>query len=751
MKKSFGTKMKVWALGALAVIMGGTFTSCSDEIEESSRFTFKGELIADHLKNNPDKYSSFCKILKQAKTGKKSGNMLTTLSTYGAYTCFAPTNEAIDAYLNQKYEEYLEAVEQNTIDTTSVNIIKSPYLEDLSDSMAAVIAKNHIIQTDLRCPTMDTPEGAYPYKTMNRRAVTLSRTAKDSITSLRYPTVDGIVIAEQDIKTENGYVNRINGVLSPSDKTTSSLLASQPAFTLFNEALEKTGIAVKILNQYITDPDYDETLMSPVVFKTQGDKKQPYPVSHEQGFTLLVETDELLADSSKNSLGLSIQSIEDLEWFAANWYGVITDKAKQEFVHKGDYSNPENPLYKFIAYHIIDRKLLPGEGRGPGYFIMKGHQAFKDGKVNKDEFDSEKHFGAFDRYDYFETSLPYTSIKVTMPRNTGAGVEYIRYGGEVSSLDEEIIMNYTQDGGTRPCITKGMEHHVNVVVESPSTTKNRPNLENFEYQAINGSIFTIDKILIYNEKEMAGNILDERMRWDAISLFPELTTNDVRWKPKDNSYTMYYIPDGYSKRLKINNTSTYCWYLRPFTVGLGGYASYQGDELLVTGKYDFEYRLPHVPEGTYEVRFGFSCSDARGVVQFYIDGQSCGIPLDMRNTEQNLAIMGWYKNEEQMTDDEIRVKDKEMRNRDFMKAPASIFQTDLEKADECKNLRHASVALRHILKKDLEIRHGKEYWLRCKDVTEASSAGKPNELNQDYLELVPITIVNNQTNPEDRY
>ena len=61
MKKSFGTKMKVWAIGALAVVASGTFTSCHEEIAEENRFTFKGELISNHLENN-ERYSNFCTI-----------------------------------------------------------------------------------------------------------------------------------------------------------------------------------------------------------------------------------------------------------------------------------------------------------------------------------------------------------------------------------------------------------------------------------------------------------------------------------------------------------------------------------------------------------------------------------------------------------------------------------------------------------------------------------------------------------------
>ena len=207
MKKSFGTKMKVWAIGALAVVAGGTFTSCQEEIAEENRFTFKGELISHHLDNN-ERYSNFCKILKQARIGKKAGSMFTTLSTYGSYTCFAPTNEAIDQYLLEKYNEYMESVEANKLDPT-VKIkntgITSPRLEDLSDSMATVIAKNHILEQGLT--TIEVGNGAFPKKTMNRRSVMLGWTT-DAL-GYSVATVDGIEIVEQNIETENGYVHCI--------------------------------------------------------------------------------------------------------------------------------------------------------------------------------------------------------------------------------------------------------------------------------------------------------------------------------------------------------------------------------------------------------------------------------------------------------------------------------------------------------------------------------------------------------------
>ena len=736
MKKPFGTKMKVWALGALALVASSTFTSCREKIEEENRFTFTGKLIADYLKED-SQFSNFCQILEQAKIGKKAGSMLTTLSTYGSYTCFAPTNDAVEKYLLEKYNEYMESVEQHKLDP-SVKIkntgITSPDLDELSDSMAAVIAKNHILEQGLS--TIEVGNGAFPKKTMNRRSVMLGWTT-DSL-GYSVATVDGIEVDEQNIETENGYIHTLKGTLSPSDQPTSSLLASQPAFTLFSEAMTLTGFD-EYLEQYEIDPDYDGLGQYGPAFKTQNKQEPPYPEAYNHGFTLLVETDELLADPNNNAFGISIQSIDDLERIASHFYG--TDSL-------GKYDDPHNPVYKFVAYHIVDRKLLYKSGKGPGGFLMEGYQTITEGEVAKGQFDSEENMPtSFDRYDYFETALPYTSIKVTKPF-ANATAEYTSVSGEAGYLRDQLVVNYAQEMGTK-CVNQEMEKHINIVIENESATRTRPGLEDFQPQAVNGMIYTIDKILVYDETEMAGNIFNERMRWDVFSLFPELTNNDVRWIPQENNYTLVYIPENYCSRLRHNNTDTHIYYLRPYNAGLGtsgnGYANYQGDEMLVTGKYDFEYRIPYVPAGRYEIRFGFSTSDARGVAQFYFDNKICGIPLDMRNSNQE--FMGWF--EESENEEENRKDDKAMRNRGFMKAPASIYG-DGGGSLGVKNMRYAESAFRRVIG-TYDLEYGKDYWLRFKDVTEGGSEEKPNEFNQDYLEIVPVGILNNPAKPEDIY
>lgn len=723
MKKSFERSLKAWTFSSLTLFFGVTFVGCVDDVPQENRFTFKGELISTYLENNPDRFSNFTTILDKAKIGKKSsGSVLKTLSTYGSYTCFAPTNEAVEKYLQDEYDKYIASVDSNRLNPTYPIYrtgIQSPYIEDLTDSMSAVIAKNHIIEMGYM--TADVSAGAFPMSTMNRRS-TLIEFEADS-TGRVYPILNGNArIIEQDLEMENGYIQIVDAVLSPSDRNTSELIEQHKPFSLMSKAITATGLD-SLLNIYEIDPGYDNTLYGPS-FETQNKQQPPYPVEKKQKYTFLLETDDLLADPTKNHLGMSIQSLEELEKFASVWYGT-TDMGK--------YTSPNNPLYKFIAYHIIDRKLLYSSSTGSGGFLLENY--------NHKDFNSEVNLPtAFDRYDYFETMLPYTMIKVTKPFTNDT--EYIPYGSETpSSLKQQIVINYAQDMGTR-CNNPNMSYHLNVVVEDAATSKRRPGLEEgFSQEAINGIIHTIDKILIYNEDEMVGNVLKERMRWDIMSIFPELTSNGVRWVQQD-TYTLTYIPDKFSSRLQINNSDTHIYYLRPHATGLGGYVNFQGDELLVTGKYDFQYRIPYVPAGNYEIRFGFSQSDARGVAQFYLDGKICGIPVDMRNTTENQTTIGWF-DEEGMSDEEIREGDKSMRNRGWMKAPASCHMTA-----EKESMRESILAIRRIIG-TYRLDPG-DHWLRFKDVME-NSTGKLNEFNQDYIEIVPTSVINDPTKPEDIY
>lgn len=690
MKRTF--RFKMLAISLLASITVAGFTGCEDDVDKGNRFTFTGELISSHLEKDPQ-FSSFTTILSKARIGKKSsGSILKTLSTYGSYTCFAPKNEAIDSFLEIQYNLYLEG------DRTGIT---SPYLEDLTDSMATEIAKNHIIEMGYK--TTDIYDGAFPMSTMNRRFTTVEWTTNEN--GQVFPLLNNNArIIEQDLKMENGYIQVIDAVLSPSNKLLPELIEAQAPFRIFCDAMKITGVD-SLLNIYELDPDYDNTLTGPSLDSEAS--TSPYPKEKKQRYTVLIEPDALF-----NSHG--INNISDLTTFAEKWYGTEA---------RGDYKNDNNALRKFILYHVIDRQLLYSSSTGPGGFIMENYenQGYSS-IVNLNQ--------RFDSYEYYETMLPYTMIKVTKP-----------YTNE--ELKQEIVLNYAQNMGTT-ANNPEMKNHLNVVVDKATATKEKyPELAEFDQSALNGIIHTIDRILIYNEDEMAGNVLKERIRMDISALFPEFTNNSVRWDLSSPGNLVTFIPSGYCKYFIVNNTDTEVFYFRPHQTYLNSYANYQGDEFIVEGKYDFQYRIPHVPAGDYEIRFGYPKGYYRGVCQFYVDGKIAGIPVDLRWNDNTTLIIGWTS-DTGLSDEEIKENDKAMRNRGYMKGPASIVLDKESKG----TMRDSEQSLRRIIG-TYRLDKG-NHWLRFKDVTEGGT-GKLNQFDQDYIELVPTVVLSDPTKPEDTF
>ena len=692
-------KTTVWTM--IAAVSATTFISCDDNIEMGNRFTFKGELISTYLENNPDRFSHFTEILKKAKIGRTEntkGSILKTLSTYGEYTCFAPTNEAIDTFLKQQHELHLKGERTG---------ITSPYIEELSDSMALEIAKNHIIEQSFK--TIDVSKGAFPKTTMNGRETTIKFEVDES-TGRVYPELNNGTsrIIEQDLKKENGYVQVIDNVLNPSRKYISELINEQEEFSIFYEAVKMTGLD-SLLSVYTIAPDYDPYVEHGHFLETE-ESTSPLPLTKVQCYTLLIEPNTLFHNKG-------INNIQDLIAFAEKWYGKEAP---------GEYRNQENALYKFVAYHIIDRKLLYSSSTGSGGFVMQDYKyADFDSKVNLN-------IKNFDTQEYYETMLPYTMIKVTKPYTN-------------PQLKSEIVLNYAQENGTL-CYNEEMREHLNVVVEFEETTVEKyPDvLKDFDGNSLNGMIYTIDKILIYNEKEMQGNVLNERIRMDLSALFPELTNNKVRWDLSSSGNLLTYIPNGYCKDFIITGESTEVFYLRPRATFGYTCANFQGDEFIVEGTYDFRYRIPHVPEGTYEIRFGYPKGYYRGVCQFYVDGKVAGIPVDLRWNAETDRLIGWIS-DDGITEDEIRENDKAMRNRGYMKGPASIILEAGGEGGTPVTMRSATQPLRKIIG-TYYLAKG-DHWLRFKDVSEEAGI---NQFSQDYLEIVPLTITNNTLKPEDR-
>ena len=115
MKSMIKMKLLAVVLIALAAIQT-MFVSCSDEPDRENYYTTTSHYATSFLQQN-EQYSLFVQILDRAQ-------LLGLLGTYGSYTVFAPTNDAVNLYLTQN-------------GYTSV--------AEMSDSLCKDVAYKHVI------------------------------------------------------------------------------------------------------------------------------------------------------------------------------------------------------------------------------------------------------------------------------------------------------------------------------------------------------------------------------------------------------------------------------------------------------------------------------------------------------------------------------------------------------------------------------------------------------------------------------
>ena len=634
--------------------------ACSEEIDKSNRYTFTGETVADFMQNRSEEYSHFITLLKRAE-------LFSLLSTYGQYTLFLPDNEAIEKYLQEQDSIYQTYKETETPIWTGIT---SPIIEDLSDSMANVIVRTHLVEGNYR--TAQFGVGALTRWNMNDRYLGISYRVNEE--SYEIVLNNSAAIVNGDNAVENGIVHIIDRAINSQIVELPEMIAKQPCFAIFNEALKATGFADSL--RRIIDLEYSSKNYS---------MPEIYPQYRYFKYTGFIEPNEVFHKQG-------IYTLDDLKIFAEKWYG-SEDKDK--------FDSPKNALYKFVAYHFLDRELP------------------YDKLIITNYYNDEMYYPQYDLYDYFETYAG-KMMKVTKPLSTVDG--------------GSIFINYSKRNVP---FNAEMRNHLNVrIIETTEFTQSNNQYADFQQYASNGIIHPIDKILIYNEDEMAGNILNERMRIDLFSLLSEISSNNIRF----NDITQQHIPFDYCKNLR-NNTyaESFQYYRMPFT--------YFNDEIALNAMYDFSIKLPPVPARTYEIRMASYMTGAVSgdIIQIYLDNKICGLPIDMRLSSSDPSI-GWI--DDAATYDNGVDNDDEMRNRGWMKAPDSFLVLSTGGPIPA---RQSEYHVRRIIT-TTHLAEG-EHWLRIRkiDGLEIANSVQSTTAGYDYIELVPLHIVNDPTRPEDRH
>lgn len=230
--------------------------------------------IYGYIKSNPDKYSSITAIVD------KSG-YAGFLNAYGSYTMFVPTDSAVKIYLAEI----------------------SKTLATLTEAEAQNIVKFHLLEDTLT--TASFKDGKLPTVTMYGQFLITSVVNNAGASTILVNRQGTITSA--NIKTGNGLIHEVNRVLKPAAKTVAELIAADPKFSIFKQALQATGYYDTINTINSTDPKL------------------------RRWFTVLAETDKALLDSG-----------------FANYAAL-----KAKYSNTGNPLNPLDSLNIYVKYHII--------------------------------------------------------------------------------------------------------------------------------------------------------------------------------------------------------------------------------------------------------------------------------------------------------------------------------------------------------------------------------------------------------------
>lgn len=620
--------------------------SCTEDIGDNY-YTFTGETVGAYITARPDDFSEFQAILDTTK-------VIGLLKAYGKYTCFLPTNSALKQFYKDRGKNSLK---------------------DFSMDSLRIIAYNHIIQ-DYEILTEEFQNGLLPYLSMNKRHIEVAIGASEK--GVEYIINKTAKVLEKDVELHNGIVHILDGVVSPSDNSIVESIKEAEEFSLFYDALMATGLYELLLPikdlSYEYSPDFGEEVDEGGIWNSAIVR-----VPHERlyGFTALMPSNQTFKNHG-------IQSIADMESYAKQIY----DEKYPKDSDIDDITNRKNSLNRFIAYHLLDRR-IPKE-----FFI----EAYDNTGSKSGSSHSVKDY---DMFEYIETLAPMTLLEVRTLRQT----------------NEYNVFNML-DGETGVRLVEG----------------------NSDNDALNGVFHEIDGLLTYS-KDVERMLTSKRMRMDGASFFPELINNNIRIgkkyreinnKAPEYTSELWMLPKGYLEGLTIYGVTTFGIFNAD-----DRFLDYQGDEIFIRGLYDFEMVTPPIPAGTYEVRFGYQPTINRGAAQLYWDGIPCGIPLDLRLDADNAKI-GYEAIGINPADMLGYENDKMMRNRGYMKAPAS-FKVVQDVPAWGYNQGHDGVARysNRALRKILGIFTFEE---DAKHVFSVRAA-RSGEFMFDYLEFVPVEVL----------
>lgn len=674
----------------LMVVTASLFTGCKEEIDESNYAIKSEKTMADYLADDPN-LSAIKSIFDRVRLGSKAeaSSITAALSARGNYTVFAPTNEAVYNYVNK------------LIGTTDISA--------LSYEQALIIAYNCVIDngSDAAYETPDFPtKGTFPVSNLNDRM--LSCVQEEGTSDF---IINGTSkVTTENIQVSNGMLHIVDEVISMSLDNVPELISLAGNMRIMSRLLQETGWAEKLVAEkdiaYEQEERPDEKNFTSVSYT-----KFPIPQKRYLGYTGFVETDDVYASQWGINLNINDETIQNWDEVLA----VIKQKAEAAYgtEDSGDLKSAKNAVNRFVAYHFI-------EGRVPYDRFVKHFNEYGY-KYGADPHNPQTIDYTVDVWDYYRTvgDMP-DLLKITQVCDG----EHEIYINRVCRYDNGFDGKYQMVG------TPESGEGLNILISD--------NNGEFENSAVNGYYFPINNILIKNS-QVANALGGERIRFDLMTITPELISNNCRGQ----GYK--YFPNGYFDGIITRTSGTEIYYLHSQWNGGGAWQDYQGDEWIFSGLFDFVLRLPPVPrDGTYEIRAGIAQNSLRGMAQPYVgqdpnDLAPTGLPLDLRQSVDPSvnAALNW---QDDVEDAETNFEnDKNLRNQGYMKAPLYFMLSDGKASVTARALPFDKVmpVVRRIIVQQY-MKANTNYYIRFKSALKQTDA----QFFLDYFEYCPSNIYN---------
>ncbi|MCR5433582.1 MAG: fasciclin domain-containing protein [Bacteroidaceae bacterium] len=694
-------------------------TGCKESIDTSARYVYTESTIVTYLERHSDVYSEYIALLKKVPISRISNSTVYQLLTArGNFTVFAPTNDAVHAYLDSLVADGL--IGEPTWDAFKV----FPDSTKL-DSIRGVVVKNSIIDGgDLESQRFDislfptTNNGEFPLANLNDNKLTIFWPEK-SVDEYYVNGTCKIDERNRDIRLLNGVMYQIHSVIAPKETTAATFFLNilerqEEGLLVFARAIQACGLMDTL--KAVRDEVYEERRLRnpdhfifedfyPDKFTDQqakaGDDAE-MPEHRKYGFTFFPETDEYW-----RSQGLDPTDPDLLEkltqWILDNHQYSESDNLRAD----DNYTSQDNLLNYWLTYHIMPfrvaaNKLVYHENE-PGYSRSNPY------RYTIPVYEYYTTFGRRRLIKFYESAI-------------SEGVRLNRF---------PVINNGRSDDGKEAYCDPDKEGPL-VQTDHELTVVN---------DVVNAAIYPIDRPLAYSDK-VRDQLARERIRFDGMALFPEAITNDVRRcdsnEPKHQF--VYMAPNSvykYYENFSANDDATFVY----FNGYRYGWNLFRNDEMKCIGRYDLMFTLPPVPRrGTYEVRYMLLATGARGIVQVYFGSNPdnlpvAGIPIDIRKPLNQYFTFDVTPTSDNDYNAEM---DKFLRNNGRLRGPACYS------GDGYKNAYLDQRIQRFIIARQT-MDPNETYYIRFKNVLDKQM----NEFHMDFLELCPKEVYDNPETPED--